>query len=175
MIKLLVLDVDGCLTNGQIIYSNSSYDNNLNEEILSLESKAFNVKDGLAIRTWLDMGNYVAIITGKKSEMVARRAKELKISFLHQKISDKLSVLQDIAKELNIEMNQIAAIGDDLNDYKMLKAVGRSYTPNDGAKHIKSIVNMTLKTKGGEGAVREMIEDIIDIDSQEEAFLKQWL
>ena len=163
MIELIVLDVDGCLTDGKIIYSNSGD-----------ETKAFNVKDGLAIRSWLDLGHKVAIITGRRSALVERRAKELGITFLHQGIKDKATLLKEICLENNINLRNVAAIGDDLNDYNMLEMVGRSYTPNNGSKHLKNFVSKTCETLGGEGAVREMIEELFEINDEVDDFLALW-
>ncbi len=164
MIELLVLDVDGCLTDGKIIYTEDT-----------TETKVFNVKDGLAIRSWLRMGKKVAIITGRDSKVVSRRAAELEVDFLHQGVSDKLTLLQNIVSELGISMDHVAAIGDDLNDYKMLKSVGKSFTPNDGSNYIKSLVDVVSTLNGGEGAVREMIEMIIKENGEEEQFLALWI
>ncbi|NOQ29956.1 MAG: HAD-IIIA family hydrolase [Helicobacteraceae bacterium] len=163
MIELIVLDVDGCLSNGQITYSEDE-----------VEIKSFNVKDGLAIRSWGRLGKKIAIITGRESKIVERRAGELKVDFIHQGISDKATLLNNIVDELGITMQNVAAIGDDMNDYKMLKSVGLSFTPNDGSKHIKEIVNTVLETKGGDGAVREMIELLLKRDNLEEEFLDLW-
>lgn len=164
MIKLIVLDVDGCLTDGKIIYTGNDK-----------ETKAFNVKDGLAIRTWIRMGKMVAIITGRNSDIVARRAKELGVQELHQGVKDKASLLQDICSNLHINMSEVAALGDDLNDYKMLKLVGHSYTPKDGAKAIRAIVSNVLKTGGGEGVAREMIEEIVEKNGENEQFMAFWI
>ncbi len=163
MIELIVLDVDGCLTDGKIIYANSGE-----------ESKHFSVKDGLAIRSWIDLGHHVAIITGRRSKLVEKRAKELGITELHQGIKNKGLLLQDICERLDIPLRKVAAIGDDLNDMKMLQSVGRSYTPHDGSKHIQTIVNRVCETKGGEGAVREMIEELFEINDEVSDFLALW-
>jgi len=164
MIKLLVLDVDGCLTDGKIIYSGEG-----------VEQKAFNVKDGLAIASWIKMGFYAAIITGRDSTIVEKRAKELGITHLYQGIKDKKTVLQNIAKELNLEMYEVAAIGDDLNDYKMLMEVGRSFTPSNGSEDVKEMVDTVLANKGGEGAVREMIDIIVVENDIKDDFLSIWI
>ena len=163
MIELIVLDVDGCLTDGKIIYSNSGD-----------ETKAFNVKDGLAIRSWIDLGHHAAIITGRKSELVARRAKELGITELHQGIKDKATLLKQICEERSIPLRKVAAIGDDLNDYEMLSMVGRSYTPANGSKHVKAVVKHVCETNGGEGAVREMIEELFEVNDEVGEFLALW-
>ena len=164
MIKLIVLDVDGCLTNGGIIY--------LTEGI---ESKTFNVKDGLGISSWIKMGNAAAIITGRKSDIVKRRAEELGIVHLFQGVHKKAEVLENLIQSLGIKLYEVAAIGDDLNDYAMLRKVGRSFTPHDGAREIQSLVNTRLSKVGGDGAVREMIEILVDENDQREEFLSLWI
>jgi len=136
--------------------------------------KSFNVKDGLAISTWIRMGKKAAIITGRRSKIVERRAKELGINFLFQGVHNKGEVLDDICKELDIEYANIAAIGDDLNDTKMLSKVGKSFTPADGSEHIKNICDVILYTNGGQGAVREMIESVVKDNGEEDDFLKIW-
>lgn len=164
MIKLIVLDVDGCLSDGSLIYTSDG-----------VELKAFNVKDGLGISTWIKMGNEVAIITGKNSKMVKKRAQELGIKHCFQGIKDKQSVLKELINTLGLKNYEVSAIGDDLNDYAMLKLVGKSFTPNDGVDHIKNIVNYVLSCKGGDGAVREMIDILVEQNDQKDAFLGVWL
>lgn len=165
MIKLLVLDVDGTLTDGGITYSNNGD-----------ELKTFDVSDGLAIATWTKkLGKKAAIITGRTSLIVERRAKDLKIEHLYQGIHNKDEILENILKEEGISWSEVAAIGDDLNDFKMLKKAGLSFTPANGSKYIKEIVNVQCEAKGGSGAVREMIEYIIKEDDIEEDFINAWL
>ena len=164
MIKLIILDVDGCLTNGEIIYSSDGS-----------ETKNFNVKDGLAISSWVKMGFYVAIITGRESSIVERRAKELGINYLFQGVKDKEKVLGELVDLLKLKDYEVAAIGDDLNDLRMLKRAGRSFTPKDGVKEIRELVDTTLTTKGGDGAVREMIDILIDENDLRDQFLASWL
>lgn len=163
MIDLIVLDVDGCLTDGKIIYTNSGD-----------ETKNFNVKDGLAITSWIKLGHKAAIITGRRSELVERRAKELGITHLHQGVKDKAALLQQLSSELGIPLRNIAAIGDDLNDYKMLSIVGISFTPNNGSRHLKNMVKKVCEADGGEGAVREMIEELFEINDEVGEFLTLW-
>ena len=163
MIKLIVLDVDGCLSDGGLIYSAEG-----------VESKAFNVKDGLGISSWIKLGNMAAIITGRESAIVKRRAEELGIQHLFQGVHDKERVLEELQASLGLQLYEIAAIGDDLNDYDMLSKVGRSFTPNNGVKEIQAIVETTLSCLGGHGAVREMIDMLVDENNQREAFLSLW-
>jgi 3-deoxy-D-manno-octulosonate 8-phosphate phosphatase (KDO 8-P phosphatase) len=161
--ELLILDVDGCLTDGRITYYE---DGN--------ESKSFDVKDGLAISTWVRMGKEVAIITGRKSGIVERRAKELGIAHLHQGVRNKAETVKSLSERTGIALDDMAAIGDDLNDLQMLQTVGVSYVPNNASRFVKAVADTVLSRDGGNGAVREMIEDIIVKDDQEEAFLALW-
>ena len=164
MIKLIVLDVDGCLSDGKLIYSADG-----------VESKNFNVKDGLGITTWLKTGNQVAVITGRNSEIVKKRVTELGISHLFQGIREKQKVLIELLETLKINSSEVAVIGDDLNDYNMLKYAKRSFTPNDGVKEIKNLVDSVLSHNGGDGAVREMIDILVSENQQTDKFLSVWI
>jgi len=163
MIKLIVLDVDGCLSDGKLTYDANG-----------LEYKSFNVKDGLGISTWVKMGHEVAIITGKTSPMVEKRAKELGIKHIYQGIKDKKTVFENLLESLSVKPYEVAAIGDDLNDYEMLSNSGRSFTPKNGVKIIRELVDTVLSVDGGDGAVREMIDIIVEENDQQEDFLGIW-
>ncbi len=164
MIKLVVLDVDGTLSDGKIIYTDENK-----------ESKAFNVKDGLALACWTkSFGKKAIIITGRSSQITDRRAQDLGIKYVFQGIKDKVYVLDDFLKKNNISWDEIACIGDDLNDYAMLKKAGLSFCPADASHYIKDLVNVVCKSNGGEGAVREMIENIFKKENLEEEFLSLW-
>jgi 3-deoxy-D-manno-octulosonate 8-phosphate phosphatase (KDO 8-P phosphatase) len=162
-IALIVLDVDGTMTDGKIIYSEQR------EEI-----KSFCVKDGLAIASWIRLGKEVAIITGRNSKIVERRAKELGIKHFYQGIKNKREILERILDELNLGMESVAAIGDDLNDSSMLKSVGIAFAPRNASKYITKIVDRVLDKDGGDGAVREMIEQLIVDEKLEEEYLALW-
>jgi 3-deoxy-D-manno-octulosonate 8-phosphate phosphatase (KDO 8-P phosphatase) len=164
MIKLLVLDVDGCLSDGTLIYDANG-----------VESKNFNVKDGLGITTWIKIGNQVAIITGRNSSIVQKRASELSIEHLYQGVRDKDRVLKEIVSSLGITLNEVAAIGDDLNDYNMLRLAGKSFTPLNGVKEIKEIADTILSYNGGDGAVREMIDILVEENQQKKEFMAVWI
>lgn len=163
MIRLLILDVDGCMTEGKIIYTADG-----------TELKNFNVKDGFAIRQWIKMGHHAAIITGRDSSIVAHRAKELDIVHVYQGVKDKRAVGEMVCQELGISAEETAAIGDDLNDYRLLQWVGSPFTPYDGSDYLKSFVHV-LERRGGDACVREMIEKIIISNGQEEVFLSRWI
>lgn len=165
MIELLVFDIDGTLSDGQIVYSNKGD-----------ELKAFSVKDGLAISTWTKkLGKKAAIITGRDSLIVKKRAEDLGIQYLYQGIHNKDEVLEEILEKENLTWKNVAAIGDDLNDYKMLKKAKLSFAPNDAVSIIKELVNVVCDAKGGQGAGREMIEYICKQDDLEEEFINAWL
>ncbi len=162
MIRLLILDVDGCLTEGKIIYSSEG-----------VESKNFNVKDGFAIKAWLNLGHHAAIITGRDSTIVAHRARELGIEHLYQGVRDKKAVAMELCAKLGIGPEAVAAIGDDLNDYRLLQWVAHPYTPRDGSEYVRAFANV-LERSGGDACVREMIEKVIRFNGEEEKFLEPW-
>lgn len=150
-IKMLVMDVDGTLTDGHIYIGNDG-------EIM----KSFDVKDGYAIAHILPENNIIpVIITGRKSKIIENRAKELKITELHQGIIDKLSKLKEIIAKYELKTEQIAYIGDDLNDLECINFCGVTGCPNDAVEEVKKSVLYTCKQSGGNGAVREFIEKMI--------------
>ena len=162
-IALIVLDVDGTMTNGLITYSENG------DEI-----KSFNVKDGLAIASWIKLGKQVAIITGRRSDIVARRAKELKIEHFYQGIENKKEVLKSLLQRLNLTMENVATIGDDLNDLSMLSASKIAFVPQDASSYLHNVASVVLSKRGGEGAVREMIEYLIKQEGLEQKYLALW-
>ena len=164
MIDLIVIDVDGTLTDGKIYYSSEG------EEI-----KAFNIKDGLMIKAWNTLGKKSAIITGRVSNMVERRAKELNITYVVQGVKDKSEKLKEICEKENISLNKVAVIGDDLNDFSMMKLVTRTFAPFDANPYIYDYVSDPLTKKGGEGAVAEMIEILLKEENLYDKFLQLWV
>ena len=146
-IKMLVMDVDGTLTDGKIYIGADG-------EVM----KAFNVKDGYAISHLKEHGIIPVIITGRESEIVKYRAKELGVTELYQGVKDKLSVLKEVAEKYSISLEEIAYIGDDLNDLECMKYCGYSGCPHDAILIIKQIVSYVCNFNGGYGAVREFIE-----------------
>jgi len=164
MIELIVLDVDGTLTDGKIYYSNGS------EEI-----KAFNIKDGLMIKSWNLLRKKSAIITGRTSEIVEQRAKELDIGIIRQGVQNKKEELDKILKELKLNYSNVAFIGDDMNDYTLLKRVKYSFCPFDANSIIQDLVKYRLHKNGGEGCVAEMIEILLKKEKLEDKFLKLWV
>ncbi len=162
-IELIVLDVDGTMTNSHITYSENG------DEI-----KSFNVKDGLAIASWRRLGKQVAIITGRSSSIVARRAQELHIEHFYQGIHNKKEVLETLLEKLDLTMENVAAIGDDLNDIQMLRSAKISFVPRDASAYVDKIATVILSKRGGDGAVREMIEHLIIKEGLEKKYLELW-
>ncbi len=164
MIELIVIDVDGTLTDGKVYYDNDGQ-----------ELKSFNIKDGLMISSWNKLGKKSAIITGRTSNIVEKRANELGITFVEQGVSDKLECLNDILKNLNLSYRKIAVIGDDMNDYHILKKAGISFAPNDANYRIQDLVDNVLNKEGGNGCVALMIEKLIEQENLEKEFLNLWV
>lgn len=149
-VKLLLLDVDGVLTNGTITY------NARGEEI-----KEFSVKDGLGLRLLMDAGIQVGIITGRSSEALAARCKDLGIDLLFDGIKDKVKALETILKQTGIEAAQTAFAGDDLPDICVMKRVGLAITVSDASADVMGFAHIITSKKGGKGAIREVCENIL--------------
>jgi len=164
MIELIVLDVDGTLTDGKITYSESGD-----------ELKSFNIKDGLMIASWNRLGKKSAIITGRISKIVDRRAKELGITYVIQGSKNKEESLKEIVEKENISFSNIAVIGDDMNDYAMMKLVKKTFAPVDANPYIYDFVTNPLTKKGGEGAVAEMIEILLKEENLYQKFIDLWV
>ena len=151
-IKLLIMDVDGTLTDGQLNIGNDG-------EMF----KSFSIKDGYAIRNLLPEYNVIpAIITGRASGIVEHRCKELGIIHVYQHIENKLLKLQELMWQLSITSNHIAYIGDDDNDLEAMKAASLVGCPSDASRKVKSLSNFVSIKRGGDGAVRDFIEWLID-------------
>ena len=149
-IKLLVLDVDGVLTDGRIIYGNGGE-----------EFKAFNIKDGLGIKLLQRAGIKVAIITGRRSAIVERRAQELGIEQLIQGREDKLVALKELCKQLHIALSECAYMGDDLPDLAAIMAAGIGLTVADAPDAVLNAADWCSVRPGGHGAVREACEALL--------------
>lgn len=149
-IRLFATDVDGVLTDAGMYYSESGD-----------EWKKFNTRDGMGIKLLQRAGLITAIVTQERTRLVARRAEKLAIPELHQGVMDKLSVIREMAARHRLSLQQVAYIGDDVNDIEALKAVGFSAAPADGIPQVLKVVDYICQKKGGEGAVRELAELIL--------------
>ncbi len=146
-IKLLLLDVDGVLTDGRIIYDNEGN-----------ELKAFDVKDGHGLKMLQRAGIKVGIITGRSSAVVQRRSAELGIDVLFQGALTKLDPYLQILKEFDLHDHQVAYVGDDLVDLPILRRVGFSATVADAVPDVLPLVDYVTRREGGRGAVREICD-----------------
>ena len=149
-IKLLALDVDGVLTDGSIYISPAG-------EVF----KGFNAKDGMGISCALRSGLQIAVITGRQSPIVERRCEELGITLLQQGVKDKRLALRQMAQKLGLTREEIAYMGDDLNDIPAFKASGLNLVPADAAIEVMAVADIITKASGGRGAVREAITMIL--------------
>lgn len=149
-IKLFATDCDGVLTDGGMYYSESGE-----------HSKKFNTKDGMGFELLRNKGIITAILTGEDSQIVQKRAEKLKIDELYLGCKDKLSAMLELTKKYNISLDEVAYIGDDINDLELLSNVGRSFAVADAMDAVKSKVQHVTVRRGGEGAVREAIEILL--------------
>ncbi|PLX79049.1 MAG: phenylphosphate carboxylase subunit delta [Desulfuromonas sp.] len=157
-VKLLLLDVDGVMTDGRIIYSNNGQ-----------ETKAFDVKDGHGLKLLQRAGIDVGIITGRESQVVAKRAEELGIKILFQGCRDKLAPYELILSETGLEDDEVAYVGDDVVDLPVLRRVGFAATVCDAIEDVKPYVHYVTTHPGGRGAVREICELILKESGQWDA------
>ncbi len=149
-LKLFATDVDGVLTDAGMYYGESG------EEL-----KKFNTRDGMGIKLLQAEGVMIAIITMEQTKIVARRAKKLGIIEVFQGAKDKVSVLAHLSEKFNIPFEQMAYMGDDVNDVGALQTVGYAAAPADCVDQVRLVVHYLCQKKGGEGAVREVIDMIL--------------
>lgn len=146
-IRLLALDVDGVLSDGRVIYASDGS-----------ELKAFNIKDGLGVKLLQRAGVTVAIITGRRSEVVGRRAGELGITHLLEGREDKLTALRELCQHLGLDLAECAYMGDDLPDLGAIRAAGLGLTVADAVAEVREAADWCSAAVGGAGAVREACE-----------------
>lgn len=149
-IKLMIIDVDGVLTDGRIFCSDSGE-----------EQKVFHVKDGSGIAYWHRAGHKSAIISGRTSRAVEHRAKELGISDVYQGALFKLDAYEKIIEKHKVKDNEVCYIGDDLIDMPVLRRVGFSVAVTGSPNEVLNLVDYVTKTPGGGGAVREVVEKVL--------------
>lgn len=148
-LKLLVMDVDGVLTDGGMYYSESGD-----------EYKKFNAKDGMALKMIRKQGVKTGIISnGSNTNLVGKRAAVLQIDLVEVGQNNKLDVLKAWCAQLGFELSQVAYVGDDLNDIEVMQSVGFSACPHNAAETVKQVSKVILKSNGGEGCLRELIDD----------------
>ena len=153
-IKLFVTDIDGVWTDGGMYYDQ-----------LGNELKKFTTADSAGVLLLRKIGIPVAIITGEDTEIVRRRAQKLRIEHLFMGVSDKLAVARELCNRLGIGLDEIAYIGDDINDISLLRNAGLTATPANAPAYIKALSNWKLEISGGDGAFRAFVEKyLIEIE-----------
>lgn len=163
-IKLIALDVDGVLTNGELIFGTKG-------ELM----KTFHAQDGLGIALAHNVGLKTAIITGRKSQMVELRSAELKIADVYQGTLSKVEALDDLMAKYDLTLEEIAYVGDDLNDLPVLLRVGLPCAVANAAPEVKQHAHFVTKQPGGNGAVREVIEYILKTQGKWEKIIEGYL
>lgn len=149
-IKLFAMDVDGVLTDGGMYYTQDG-------EIM----KKFNTRDGMGIELLRKNGIIPAIITQEESKIVLKRAEKLKVEDIYTGIKDKLKVIEELAQKYKLSLDEVAYVGDDVNDLAVLREVGLSFAPSDAVDEVKEAVDHVVSQRGGEGAVREAIDFVL--------------
>ena len=163
-IKAIIFDVDGVLTDGRIIYNNEG-----------MESKEFNVKDGQIIQHLKHNNILTGVITGRDSQVVRNRCNELKIDFHYHGVKRKGEKFEDLLMEFGLDKQEVAYIGDDINDLPILTQCGLAAIPSDGHYKVKEHVDLILKAKGGDGALRELADLVLEAQGFYELIIERQL
>lgn len=163
-IKLVIMDVDGVLTDGRIVYDN-----------FGDELKSFDVQDGLGAVLLSWAGIKTAIVTARKSRIVRRRAKETKVAHLYMHVTDKINIYYKLLKKYSLGHENVCCIGDDLNDMPMMKKAGFAVAVPNAVDQIKQSAHYITERHGGRGAVREVSELILKSQGKWEDITRRWL
>jgi len=150
-LRLLITDVDGVLTDAGMYYGPEG-------DAL----KKFNTRDGMGAQLWRDSGRPLAIVTGESSDIVRRRAEKLKIELVYLGAADKLAVVTQMLSEQGLSFEQVAYIGDDLNDLEVMRRVGFAACPADAHAKVRGVSHYVCEARGGEGCFREFVEHLLD-------------
>lgn len=162
-VRLLLLDVDGVLTDGRVLYSDRG------EEL-----KAFHTQDGLGLRLLQRAGLQLGLITGRISEAVRRRARELDIDLVYEGVKDKAVLLEEISGKTGISLAEMAFVGDDLVDLPPMIRVGVAIAVANAVEEVKAAAAIVTRSRGGHGAVREVVETILKAQGRWEATLRMF-
>jgi 3-deoxy-D-manno-octulosonate 8-phosphate phosphatase (KDO 8-P phosphatase) len=155
-IRLVAMDVDGVLTDAGMYYTERGD-----------ELKKFNTRDGMGIALVREAGLKTAILTRESTKLVERRAEKLKIDHVFIGITDKLTCMRNLLEEVGLTLEQVAYIGDDVNDHELLCHVGLAVAVRDASRLPKSVAHLVTEAKGGEGAVRELCEIILEAQQEQ--------
>ena len=162
-IKLLLLDVDGVLTDGNLFYSGDTG-----------ESKSFNTQDGFGLRLLREAGIDVGIITARESAVVARRATELKMNYIYQGMGNKNEAFRQIMRASGLKPFEIAYMGDDWLDLVLLQQVGLAIAPANGVREVREVAHFITERPGGSGAVRDACDLILEAQNKVPELLQKY-
>lgn len=163
-VRMLLMDVDGVLTDGSIVYTDGG-----------AELKAFHVRDGSGLKLWSLLGLRTGIITGRRSAIVERRVAELGIDFLAQGVADKREAFARVLAEYDLDGAAVCYVGDDVLDLPLLRAAGVAVAPADACAEARAAAHLVTQAPGGRGAVRETIETILQAQGRWEEVLRPYL
>jgi 3-deoxy-D-manno-octulosonate 8-phosphate phosphatase (KDO 8-P phosphatase) len=163
-IELLLVDVDGVMTNGHVVFDNQG-----------IETKHFHIRDGLGIKLWQRAGYRFGLVTGRSSHIVKVRAAELGVDIVRQTAEDKLSATLEILQQLGLSLSQLAYVGDDLPDLPVVRAAGLGVAVADACPELRAAAQTVTTLRGGEGAVRETIEMILKAQRRWDELLQKYL
>lgn len=161
--KLILTDIDGVWTDGGMYYDQSGN-----------EWKKFHTYDSAGVLLAHNFNIPVGIITGENTEIVKRRAEKLRVDYLYLGIKDKVAVVEELLLELNISLKEVAYIGDDINDVKLLQQVGFTGVPASAPTYIREMANIPLSKGGGEGVFREFVESLLVANLSSTEILKKY-
>ncbi len=150
-LRLLVLDVDGVLTDGTVMLGGHG----------DTEIKAFHTRDGAGLALWRDAGYHATFVTGRSGLAVQRRARELRIDRFWEGVRDKAAIFDEVLAHFGAKPEHVAVMGDDLPDLGMLKRAGLSACPADAARDVRERVDLVVPSAGGRGAVRDLVEHVL--------------
>jgi len=162
-VKLLLLDVDGVLTEGGVTWTNEG-----------IEQKTFHIRDGLGIRLWQRAGGRTGIVTGRASRVVQLRAEELGIGIVRQGVEDKLETTGAILAECGVSWEQTAFVGDDLPDLAVMMRCGVGVAVANAAAEVIEAAAIVTRLPGGQGAVREVIEQLLKARGSWETIVRRY-
>jgi 3-deoxy-D-manno-octulosonate 8-phosphate phosphatase (KDO 8-P phosphatase) len=163
-IKLLLLDVDGVLTDGGIVYNDNG-----------TETKVFDVKDGLGIKLLMEADIQLGIITGRRSNALFNRCKDLGIELIYDGVANKVDALDRVLERTGFSAEEVACIGDDLPDLALMRHAGLSIAVADAHASLRETADMITSARGGHGAVREACEAILKAKGLWESILERFL
>ena len=163
-LRLIVLDVDGVLTDGTVLLGAGDE-----------ECKSFHTRDGAGLAMWREAGHHTTFVTGRGGEAVRRRARELRIDRIWEGIPDKRTAFEEVLQHFDVEPQQVVVMGDDILDLPILKRAGLSAAPADAAADVRERVDLVVASRGGHGAVRDLVEHILRGTGRWDALLERFL